>query len=164
MAGLVVELAPEPEPKKKRKYTRRNKAGVSDSSKELMQLAVLMAVNTTVNTIFNTVAIFTKEKKWKLDDDESLQLSNDIDQALALLPEGQYELIIKYLTTISPLASLATTLTGIIKKRIETKSTTINANTSAGSSSNQSASNSEQAVAGGDWRFDPRFSVTGVNH
>lgn len=163
MAGLVAELGPEPEPRKKRKYTRRNKTTVSDSSKELVQLAVLMAVNTTVNTVFNTVAIFAKDKKWKLEEGESVQLSNDIDQALALLPEGQYEIIIKYLTTISPLASLATTLTGIIKKRLETK-TAINTNTATSGTSNQPVGNSQQVTPSGDWRIDPRFAITGVNH
>lgn len=160
--GVVAELAPEPLPIKKRKYTKRAKS-VTSGTDELVKLAILTAINTTASTLFNTVAIFTKDAKWKLNEDESLQLTQDLDGVLALLPESQYELIIKYLTTISPFAALATTLTAIIKKRIETpKTTNTVTGTSAPSVANASASKPENNL--GDWRYNPAYTITGVNH
>lgn len=160
---MDVELVPEPQPKLKRKYTKRNKAATLDSSNDLVRLAILTAINTTANTIFNTIAIFAKDSKWKLQDDESLQLATDLDAALALLPDSQYEFIIKYLSTISPLASLATTLTGIVKKRIDTKSTT-NTNTGKSETINPVVSQQQQTDFAGNWRIDPRNAITGANH
>ena len=162
---LDAELAPEPLPRQKRKYTKRGAkaTSISDSSNELVRLAILTAINTTANTIFNTVAIFTKDAKWKLQDDESITLAQDLDAALALLPESQYEVIIKYLATISPLASLATTLTGIIKKRLDTKSR-ININTGTSKTSAAPSSEVKPNDVSGDWRFNPAYTITGVNH
>lgn len=161
---MDVELAPEPLPKQKRKYTKRGaKITSPDSSNELIRLAILTAINTTANTIFNTVAIFAKDAKWKLQDDESIALAQDLDAALALLPETQYEIIIKYLTTISPLASLATTLTGIIKKRLDTKSTT-NANSGQSKTSTVTSGEAKPSDVSGDWRFNPAYTIAGANH
>lgn len=161
---MVVDVTPEPLPRQKRKYTKRGvKASIPDSSNELVRLAILTAINTTANTIFNTVAIFTKDAKWKLQDDESITLAQDLDAALALLPETQYEVIIKYLATISPLASLATTLTGIIKKRLDTKSTT-NTNSGTGKASTAPPSEAKPYNDNGDWRFNPAYTITGANH
>lgn len=162
MAGLVTELASEPPPKQKRKYNKRVKATSSDATNELVRLAILTAINTTTNTIFNCVAIFAKDNKWKLEQDESLQLAQDLDAALVLLPEKQYEVIIQYLSTISPLAALATTLTGIIKKRFDANKTVV-PNTGKSDSSNPVSSSSKSPDITGDWRFNPAFAITGVN-
>ena len=159
---MVAQIAPEPQPFKKRKYTRRTKTA-SSGTDELVKLAILTAINTTAATLFNTAAIFTKDAKWKLEDEESLQLTHDLDGVLALLPETQYELIIKYLTTISPFAALATTLTAIIKKRIETpKTININTGTSAPSVKSTAPSKPENDI--GNWRVNPAYTITGASH
>ena len=161
--GLVTEV--EPLPKVKRKYTKRAKAtSTLESSDELVRLAILTAANTLVKTAFNVVAIVAKDKTWNLNDEESVTLASDIDSCLALLPEGQYELVIKYLTTLSPFASLATNLAGIIKKRVENKQHTTNAASTASSKSSSTPSSSQSNGFGGDWRFNPEYAITGLNN
>lgn len=160
---MVAEV--EPPPKVKRKYTKRAKATSSlESSDELVRLAILTAANTLVKTAFNVVAIVAKDKTWNLNDEESVTLASDIDSCLALLPEGQYELVIKYLTTLSPFASLATNLAGIIKKRVENKRHTTNATTTANGKSASTSSASQSNGSGGDWRFNPEYAITGFNN
>lgn len=160
--GLDVEITPEPLPKLKRKYTRKAKTESSQAQNDLVRLAIVTALNTVTQTIFNGVAIIAKDKKWKLHQDESIQLANDIDASLALLPEGQYEFIIKYIATISPLASLATTLAGIIKSRLETN--TLNTITEPVKAPVTTTSTKPSEVIDGSWRFNPAFNVGNVNN
>ena len=160
--GLDVEITPEPLPKLKRKYTRKAKTETSQAQNDLVRLAIVTALNTVTQTIFNGVAIIAKDKKWKLHQDESIQLANDIDASLALLPEGQYEFIIKYIATISPLASLATTIAGIIKSRLETNTPNTVAEPPKAPVTTTSTKSSE--VIDGSWRFNPAFNVGSVGN
>lgn len=160
---MVTEV--EPLPKVKRKYTKRAKVtSTLESSDELVRLAILTAANTLVKTAFNVVAIVAKDKTWNLNDEESVTLATDIDSCLALLPEGQYELVIKYLTTLSPFASLATNLAGIIKKRVENKQHTTNTGSTANGKSHSTPSSSQSSNFTGDWRFNSEYAITGVNN
>ncbi len=160
---MVTDLAPEPEPKQKRKYTKRTAKTSSTGTDELVRLAILTAINTITATTFNLVAIVAKDGKWKLHQDECAQLSNDIDAALALLPEKQYELIINYLATLSPFAALGVTLSGIIKARLDTPKTT-NANSTKSAESNPIPSAEQSSNFDNAWRFNPGFTINGIGN
>lgn len=159
---MAIELEPEPEPKKKRKYTRRAKSDIQSGTDELVRLALLTAINSIVQTGFSITAMLAKDNKWKLQNDESAQLAKDVDAALALLPDTQYEIIIKYLSTVAPLASLATTLSAIIKRRLDSSTVKSVARTSEASTT--STSPSEPRNPESDWRFNSAYAINGVNH
>lgn len=159
---MAVELS-EPKPRIKRKYTKRTKVAEATGSDEIMRLVILTAINTLVKTLFNVTAIIAKDQKWNLTDDEAIPIAQDLDACLALLPGDQYEVIIKYIGTISPFASLATNLAGVIKKRIEANP---KPNTITNPSSNSVATDNpiRQANDEGNWRFNTGYTITGYDN
>lgn len=159
---MAVELS-EPKPRIKRKYTKRVKAAEATGSDEIMRLVILTAINTLVKTLFNVTAIIAKDQKWNLTDDEAIPIAQDLDACLALLPGDQYEVIIKYIGTISPFASLATNIAGVIKKRIEANP---KPNTFTKPSGNSIVTDNPNGKTNddGNWRFDTRYAITSYDN
>lgn len=121
---LAIEVEAPPIIKQKRQTAKRK------AEAEFEKLALVTALGTGVKTIFHALS-YKLGQHWKLTDDETAELSVDLDNALSTLPGESYAIILSYCGKVAPWLALAITANGILAPRIEQQRLNRNAKTRA---------------------------------